>query len=382
MRRLLVLVSAIAFVDLLFYAAITPLLPWYAERFDLSKTGAGVLAGAYAAGTLLGALPGGWLTTRIGSRRTVLVGLALLSAASLGFGLGRSIVLLDAMRFLQGLGGACTWAGAFGWVLSQVPPEQRGRTIGTIMSAALVGLLVGPALGALAHAIGPEAPFAGVAALGVVLALAALRIPPAPTLAVRQPLLAVLGDRAIWLGLFLVAVPALVFGVVEVLVPLALDELGATSGAIAATFVVASAIQAIVHVVSGRVSDRHGRLRPIRVCLVGVFVFLLVVPLPETVWLLAGVVVVGCVLVGALDTPAMALLSDSVAAARVEQGVGFGLANLAWAGGQVVGTIGGAALAGATSDAVPYVLLAGLCVVAFVVVAAQVQRDPVAVERA
>ena len=72
-RRLLQLASAIVFLDTVFYAAIVPLLPTYADHFDLSKTGAGVLAAAYPAGTFVGALPGGWLAVRIGVRRTVVV---------------------------------------------------------------------------------------------------------------------------------------------------------------------------------------------------------------------------------------------------------------------------------------------------------------------
>ncbi|HEX5145671.1 MAG TPA: hypothetical protein VFV85_01505, partial [Conexibacter sp.] len=64
MRRLVLLVGAVVFIDLMFYAAITPLLPWYADRFDLGKTGVGLLAGAYAAGGLLGTIPSALLVTR------------------------------------------------------------------------------------------------------------------------------------------------------------------------------------------------------------------------------------------------------------------------------------------------------------------------------
>jgi MFS family permease len=362
MRRLLLLVGAIVLVDLMFYAAIVPLLPWYADRFDLSKTGAGVLAGSYAAGTLLGALPSGWLATRLGARRTVLIGLALMSIASAVFAFAETIALLDATRFLQGVGGACTWAGGLGWLISVAPAEQRGATIGKAMSAALFGLLLGPALGALAREIGPEIPFAGVAVLGVVLMIVALRTPAPPVAAVvERPLSTALRDGPIRFGMLLVLVPALVFGAIEVLAPLELDRLGATSVAIAGTFLVASGIEAVAQVVAGRATDRYGRVWPLRVGFAGAVVFMLAMPLPAVAWTLAAVVTAGCVVVGAINTPAMTLLSDGVEAAGLDQGFGFALTNLVWAGGQVVGTIGGGALAGASSDAVVYLALAGAC---------------------
>ena len=49
MRRLLLLVGAIVFVDTMFFAALTPLLPQYAEELGLSKAGAGLLAASYRA---------------------------------------------------------------------------------------------------------------------------------------------------------------------------------------------------------------------------------------------------------------------------------------------------------------------------------------------
>ena len=59
MRRLLFLVGAVVLVDTMFYAALTPLLPHYAEELGLSKAGAGILAGSYAFGALVGGNPGG-----------------------------------------------------------------------------------------------------------------------------------------------------------------------------------------------------------------------------------------------------------------------------------------------------------------------------------
>ena len=57
MRRLLLLVGAIVLVDTIFYSALTPLLPHYADELELSKSDAGVLAAMYALGGLAGAVP-------------------------------------------------------------------------------------------------------------------------------------------------------------------------------------------------------------------------------------------------------------------------------------------------------------------------------------
>ena len=366
MRRLLLLVGAIVLADMVFYSAITPLLPVYVDRFGLTKTGAGVLAGAYAAGVLLGSLPSGLLAARAGSRRTVLLGLVLMSLASVGFAFGKSVALLDAMRFVQGIGGACTWAGGLGWLLSRTPADERGRMIGWAMSAALIGLLIGPALGALARGIGPEAPFSAVAVLGVVLIAAALRMEAPPKAAVSErPFAVALRDRRVAAGTALVAVPALVFGAIEVLTPLQLDRLGANGVGIAATFLVAAAVEAVAQVAIGHAADAVGRDLPLRVGLAGSVVFLLLLPLPQTAWALGTVVAIGCAICGAVNTPAMALISDGVDAIGIDQGFGFALVNLTWAAGQVGGTIAGGTLAGATSDAVVYVALAAVCALAF-----------------
>src|SRR4051812_16553695 len=106
MRRLLLLVSAILLVDTSFYAAITPLLPYYADHEHLTKTSAGILAAAYPAGTVIGALPSGWMANRVGPRAMLAGGLATLTVTSVTFGLAHSIVVLDLARFIQGIAGA------------------------------------------------------------------------------------------------------------------------------------------------------------------------------------------------------------------------------------------------------------------------------------
>src|SRR5512134_1139466 len=83
--RLLALVSSVIFVDAMLFGALAPLVPGYAEEFDLSKTGAGLLVGSFGAGALLGGIPGGLAAARFGPKLAVVAGLALLAAASFAF---------------------------------------------------------------------------------------------------------------------------------------------------------------------------------------------------------------------------------------------------------------------------------------------------------
>ncbi|MGH3033806.1 MAG: MFS transporter, partial [Gaiellaceae bacterium] len=173
-RRLLLLVCAIVLVDTMLYAALAPLLPDYAEEFGLSKGQAGLLVSAYAAGALLGALPGGLAAARYGPKRAVLVGLALMAIASIGFGFAGDAVTLGVFRLAQGIGSALSWAGALAWLVAGTPKHRRGEMLGTAIGSAIFGALLGPAVGAAAEAAGAAPVFLGVAGLSVVLAVWAL----------------------------------------------------------------------------------------------------------------------------------------------------------------------------------------------------------------
>ena len=361
MRRLLILTSAIVFVDTMFFAAVVPLLPGLSEEFGLSKSGAGMLSGSYAAGTLVAALPGGMLAARVGPRRTVLVGLSLMSITGIGFALGDHIVLLDSSRFLQGVGGAFSWAGALAWLVRAAPRDRRGEMIGTAMAAAIAGVLAGPALGAAADVVGRGPMFGAVSVLGLGLIALTLGV-EAPTreLAHVGGLARAAGSTAVRFGMVLILVPGLLFGAIEVLVPLTLDDLGAGAGGIAAVFLVAAGLEAIVAPIAGRISDRRGRLAPSAVGLAASVVGAVVISLPNSALLLGVVVVVATPWIGMLWSPAMAMLSDGAESSGVDQGLAFGIVNLGWGLGHTAGAIAIPAVADATSNDVAYGVLAAL----------------------
>ena len=369
MRRLLPLVAALVWVDTMLFAALTPLLPHFAHSLHLSKTGAGALVGAYAAGALVGGLPGGVAAARLGARRAVLTGLTLMGLSSLGFAFAHGFWPLAASRFLQGGASAFTWAGAFAWLLAAAPRGRRGTLIGTAMGAAVFGALFGPAVGAAAALAGRAPVFAALAGLAVVLGVWTLRIEPIPP---ERPSFAAVG-RALRNGrfvggLFLMMLPALLFGVLSTLAPLRLADAGWGAAAIGAVWLVGAGFESVLSPLVGRLLDRRGSLLPIRISLVAaaaLSVGLAVGPRPLAY---VPLIVVAAAAYGVLFTPAFALIAEGAERTGLPQGMAFGLMNAAWASGALLGPAAGGAVAAATGDLVPFVVSAGLCALALALV--------------
>ena len=326
LKALVVLVSAIVLCDTIFYSAITPLLPTYADDHGIWKTGAGILEATYAAGTLVGAIPAGILAARVGVRRD---GAARARAAGdlelrlrdRGLDPRPRRRAVHAGRRRRVLVGGCARVARRPVARVAARRAHRHRDGRRDRRGA-----AGPCL---RRAGGGDRHGAGVLARRGARRGAWRRrrcaFPRPERSGGRRPrsLGRAARDPRVAGGMALTALPGVVFAAIGVLGPLRLDELGAGSLAIGATFIAASTCEAISSPIVGRVSDRLGRLVPIRAGLLCATPLLLLIPHPQTAWIVAALIVLAAPAIGASWAPAMALLADGIEARGVSVAIGL-----------------------------------------------------------
>jgi DHA1 family tetracycline resistance protein-like MFS transporter len=159
----------------------------------------------------------------------------------------------------------------------------------------------------------------------------------------------------------LIALAAILIGVLGILAPLRLSDLGWGGAGLGAVFLVAAGASTLLNPLLGRWADRRGRIPPILFGLIVSGLVSIVMAWGTQKWVYAAFVLAAGVCYGLLWTPAIALLSDASEARGLGYASGFALMNLAWAPGHVFGSAFGGALAQVTVDAVPYLLAAALC---------------------
>jgi MFS family permease len=364
-------------LDGVLYSVLAPLLPHYKEELGLTKAETGVLAASYALGTMIMVLPAAALANRINVRKTIVVGLVVMAAASIAVGLAHHILLLDVARFAQGAAGGALWSGVLAWASGLSAPERRGAVLGTITGISIAGALLGPPVGAVAVATSPGAVFSVFPVLALGLAFLVLQLPDAPSVPSARftSLFRSSERRGAGVALWLVTGPALALGLIGVLGPLRLNRFGAGAAAVAATFTAAAIAEALVNPLAGRGADRFGGRAVVAIGLpleAGLLALLLV---PHSVIPLAVVIVLALMVCGLFWAPAALLLTASTSRAGISDAYAFALYSLAWAAGQAIGASGGAAIAGLSSDAVPCILLA---VTLLLTLAVLPRRDPAA----
>jgi MFS family permease len=166
MKRLSVLMAA-AFVDMLGFAMIFPLLPFYALRLQAEEWVIGWMIASFSIVQLASSPLWGHLSDRLGRRSAILFGLGTSAVAFVVFGFAVSIWMLFLSRIIQGLGGGTTGV-LQAYVADVTEPRDRAKALGWLSAATGVGVMIGPAIGSLAFKMGHVAPGIVAAALCLV----------------------------------------------------------------------------------------------------------------------------------------------------------------------------------------------------------------------
>src|SRR5437868_4474230 len=109
-------------MDAALYVAVVPLLPYYADRFGLSKLAAGAVLAAYPALVLATSLPVGALAGRIGGRPVLLAGSWLFVLSTVVFPLAPNALVLALARSVQGVASATSWSAGIAWLTASATP--------------------------------------------------------------------------------------------------------------------------------------------------------------------------------------------------------------------------------------------------------------------
>jgi multidrug resistance protein len=174
MAKLIVLFIT-AFVDMVGFVMILPLLPYYATEFGANALLVGVLISSFSVAQLAVAPLWGRASDRYGRRPMILAGLVLSAAAYVVFGFANTVGVLLLSRVVQGMGGG-TIGVVQAYVADATPPDQRTKALGWLSAVTSFGAVVGPAFGSTLDLMGGhKAPGLAAAALAALTALFAWR---------------------------------------------------------------------------------------------------------------------------------------------------------------------------------------------------------------
>ncbi|HOK38927.1 MAG TPA: MFS transporter [Bacteroidales bacterium] len=174
---ILLLVAVSSFLGSFLGSAVNIALPQIEKDFLLNSLQLSWIVTAFLLSTAMFLLPVGKLGDIVGIKVIFKIGLVIFSIASMLCALSFSGTQLIIFRFFQGIGAAFVSTTGPAILVSEFPPQKRGRVLGISVSAVYLGLALGPILGGvIAFYFGWKTLFYLSAAIGTVILFPAFSI--------------------------------------------------------------------------------------------------------------------------------------------------------------------------------------------------------------
>jgi MFS family permease len=340
LQQLSVLIATCA-IDMIGFAMVLPLLPYYALRLRATPELIGVMTATFSVAQLLAAPYWGRFSDRYGRRPALLIGLTASGIAYIIFGMADALWLLFLSRLVQGAGGGTTGV-AQAYVADTVKPAMRAKALGWLSAATSAGVAIGPTIGSLSHAwFGPMAP--GIVAAGLCFINVAFAwrwlpesrepTPPGGAPVRRKPVLHAAAEvvrhpgrpvsRLIWIY----SVGMLAFACLTSVLALFLDaEFGITEKTIGYFYSYVGALSFLMRsLLLGPIVERLGETRTMRYGTVCLVLGLVAYTIAPNIWVLALIIPLVPIGTALLFPSTTALMSR--ASARDELGTTMGVAQ-------------------------------------------------------
>ncbi len=368
MRRLLILMYALIFLDETALQALVPLVPSYRDAWGLSGFEAGVLLSAASLAIVAGSIPGGLAGDRLGSRRVTLAAGWLLALSCLGQGLAPDLGVLLAARLAFGVSSAVIWSAGLSW-LSDSTGDRPGA-LGAVMAIAGAAGMAGPVFaGVLADRVSRGAPFIvlGVASAAIVAALV-VSDRGSERHHEHHPLRRVVGiarrDALISGALIMMLLGGFSDGVVNLIGPAQLSDAGKSSAWIGLVLSVGAGLFIVFAAATARVGRRAVTLGLGALCTALSAAVLGPVLAGSTVAVVASMLLLRAPLLGTMYAICFPLGVNGARRVGVGAGSINGLLGFAWGGASFLGAVVAGSFVEAAGAQAVYGLLAGGCLAA------------------
>lgn len=148
--------AGLDFIISLGFGLIMPLFPQYVEFLGGGALEVGILFSSFVLTRAILATPFGNLSDRVGRKRLILIGSFLYALLAILFTVPESWLGLTLVRGLQGVASAMVWPVSEALVIDSCAPNKRGTSLGKIVMASNLGMVIGPFIGGALFLVASE----------------------------------------------------------------------------------------------------------------------------------------------------------------------------------------------------------------------------------